>query len=209
MGSFRSTTARTLQAYLSSSEIYINEWHRRPYRTPSHLTAWMENLSPRSRILDLGCGPGQDSRYLRRLGFRVVGLDFTEPFLYVARRRSRKLLLVQADIEHLPFPNQTFDGIWSAASLIHIPKSRFLRVLHRLYDITKPGGYLGATLIHGFESGYLPDQWIRGRFLSKWYKHELKRIVEKAGWEMQFLKTVVNQERKGRWLNLCAKRQTT
>ena len=116
------------------------------------------------------------------------------------------LPLVEADIERLPFPPKTFDGIWAAASLIHTPKTRFLRVLRQLYDVTKPGGLMGVTMVHGKGSGFLADQWIRGRFLSRWHKQELKQMVVKAGWKVMFLKTVVKQERHGRWLNMIAKR---
>lgn len=103
MGALRSTTKQTIQAYASWAEVYLKEWHRCTYRIPLHLQIWIEHLPPRSLVLDLGCGPGQDSRHLRRRGFYVVGLDLTHPFLQVARRRSPKLPLVQADIEHLPF----------------------------------------------------------------------------------------------------------
>jgi SAM-dependent methyltransferase len=206
MPPLRSTTKQTIQAYLSYSEDYLAEWHRRTYRIPPHLNAWIHQLPPRPQLLDLGCGPGQDSRFLRRQKFKVVGLDMTWAFLQVARKRSFRMPLVQADIERLPFYPRTFDGIWAAASLIHFPKTHSLRIFQQLHDLSKPGGLLGATLLHGKRSGVFSNQWIRGRFLSRWHKQELKRMIEKAGWEVVFLQTVVNQERKGRWLNLLARR---
>lgn len=203
----KSTIDRTIRAYTSQAELYLKEWHRRTYHIPPHLKEWMAHLPPHSRILDLGCGPGQDSRYLRRNGFRVIGLDLTWPFLHKARKRSPTLPLIQAKIEGLPFSFQTFEGLWAAASLIHIPKTRFVTLLRQLHEVTKPGGLLGATMAHGKRSGFLADQWIRGRFLAKWHKQDLKRIVMRAGWEVVYLKTVVNQERHGRWLNLLARRR--
>ncbi|MDT7043158.1 class I SAM-dependent methyltransferase [Candidatus Nitronereus thalassa] len=208
MSSLRLTTKRTIQAYTSGSEDYFAEWHRRTYRTPPLLTTWIHQLPKHPQLLDLGCGLGQDSRYLRQQKFHVVGLDMTWPFLQVARKRSWRLSLVQADIERLPFLPLTFHGIWAAASLIHTPKSLAPRIFQELHDMAKPGGLLGATLLHGKGSGFLGNQWIPGRFLSKWHKQELHQMMGKAGWEVVFLKTVVNQERKGRWLNVLAKRKT-
>jgi len=206
MGAIRSTTKQTIQAYASWSEVYLKEWHRRTYRIPLHLQIWIEHLPPRSLVLDLGCGPGQDSRYLRRRGFHVVGLDLTQPFLQVARRRSPKLPLVQADLEHLPFSPKTFDSIWAAASLIHLPKTTLKKVLRQVCALIRPSGLLAATFLHGKGAGLLPGQWIPGRYMCQWLKPELQEVFQQAGWHIIFVQTVSNRERKGRWLNVMAKR---
>jgi len=208
MGAIRSTTKQTIQAYASWAEVYLKEWHRRTYRIPLHLQIWIEHLPPRSLVLDLGCGPGQDSRYLRRRGFHVVGLDLTQPFLQVARRRSPKLPLVQADIEHLPFSPKAFAGIWAAASCIHFPKSTLKKVLRQVRALTRPNGLFAATFIHGKGAGLLPGQWIPGRYMCQCLKPELQEVFQQAGWHILSLQTVSNRERKGRWLNVIAKRET-
>jgi len=205
MGTLRLNTEQTIQAYTSGSEVYLKEWHGRTYRIPLHLQIWIKHLPPRSPVLDMGCGPGQDSRYLRRRGFQVVGLDRTGPFLQVARRRSPRLPLVQADIEHLPFSPNTFAGIWAAASLIHLPQSALKKVLRQIRIRTRPGGVFAATCLHGKGEGFLPDQWIPGRYVRQWLKPELEDIIQQTGWDIISLQTVTNRERKGRWLNLIAK----
>lgn len=99
-----------------------------------------------------------------------------------------------------------FDGIWAAASLIHLQKSEVRSVLRELNALVKRGGILAATLAYGRRSGYLQKGWIPGRFISRWQRLELERAVRQAGWELLSLKTVANRERKGRWLNLLARR---
>lgn len=201
----RSAT-RTVQAYEDHQKVYIHEWDRPPYRPPRLLQMWTGRLNPGCVLLDLGCGVGQDSRHLRRNKYRVVGIDLTWSFLKVASRRSSRLPLVQADLHDLPFQMQSFDGLWAAASLIHCRKSQFPKVLRRLRQLVKPGGLLGATLRHGAQSGYLQNQWIPGRYISQWRKPELQSIVQQAGWTIVQLECVTNQERKGRWLNVLARR---
>ncbi len=206
MSKLLQATRRTRQAYETHSAVYVKAWNRRRLRIPDHLEVWRQGLPSRGSTLDLGCGLGQDSRYLQRKHYRVVGLDVTWTFLRIARTRSLHLPVIQADMVHLPFAAGSFDGVWAAASLIHIPKIHSLRVFRELRAVTKPGGLLGATMAHGKGSGFLADQWIRGRFLSRWHKPELTRLLEKAGWEVISVKVVANQERKGRWLNLLARR---
>lgn len=181
-------------------------WGRGPYRRPLLLADLLQGVPRKAYLLDLGCGIGQDAREIRRAGFRVVGLDVNRSLLSYARRRSPRLTLVQADIRHLPYVSGTFDGVWAAASLIHLPKVSVHASFRCLATLTKPGGLLAATLIHGRRSGMLPNGWIPDRFISRWHKQELATALGRAGWQIIELKIVFNQERKGRWLNLLVRR---
>jgi SAM-dependent methyltransferase len=195
----------TLAAYSTHADQYLEHWSRgRSYRVPPLLEEWAEPLPKGALILDLGCGPGQDSRYLRIEGFRPIGLDATWPFLLHARRRTRRLSLVLAELDRLPFESNAFDAVWAAASLIHVPKRKLHRVLVALRGITRSGGRVGATFAHGKGEGFLAEGWIPGRYFSYWKKNELAEGLARAGWKVLSLKTVCNRERKGRWLNLIA-----
>lgn len=205
---FPPSTKRTILAYQNGCDTYLKAWHQPIYRMPPHLEFLVTRLRRRALVLDLGCGPGQDSRHLRRLRFKVVGLDLTKPFLLAARKKSPTLPLVQADILKLPLQPNTFEGIWAAASLIHLPKSKLTPVLRQLHTLSRPGGILGATLIHGKGSGFLPDEWIPDRYVSKWVKPDLQKVLQQTGWEILSLQTVSHRERKGRWLNVIARRGT-
>jgi len=86
-------------------------------------------LPVNARLLDLGCGGGQDAGDLQQWGYRVVGLDRTSALLSAGRRRYHSLPLVRADLRQLPFQATSFDGLWAAASLMHLPKPVTRRVL--------------------------------------------------------------------------------
>ena len=76
------------------------------------------------RVLDVGCGAGRNAHPLANLGFDVVGLDLSMPMLHAAMARPRRnrgrLFVAQAEMDHLPVPDRTFDvviahGIWNLA----------------------------------------------------------------------------------------------
>ena len=46
-----------------------------------------EFLSPGSRILDLGCGTGEDVKFLAIRRFRVVGIDFSRKMISIAKKK--------------------------------------------------------------------------------------------------------------------------
>lgn len=198
--------ARTAEAYAAQAEAFLRRWGRRSYRRPPLLRDLLALARPRVAVLDLGSGAGQDVRFLRARRYRVVGLDRTWPLLVYARRRGRHLPFVQGDMRRLPFRPRTFDVIWAAASLIHLPKPAVRRLLRTLHTLVPAGGLLAATVAQGSRAGFARTGWIPGRYCARWKKPELERAVKQAGWTVVRLDAVVGRERKGRWLNLIVRR---
>src|SRR6188508_1945791 len=114
--------AQTLRTYEKDAHIFLKHWGRKRYKRPLLLTQWLKLLPEKAVVLDLGCGAGQDSRYLAKLGHRVIGLDRTMPLLQFAKRRALSVPFLLAEIRALPIRNGSLDGIWAAASLIHLQK---------------------------------------------------------------------------------------
>ena len=204
-----STTQLVLQttdAYERSARKCVARWNRRRHRQPPLLAEWLQCLPADARLLDLGCGGGRDAGDLGRRGYRVVGLDRTSALLLAGRRRYRLLPLVRADLRNLPFQSMSFDGLWAAASLMHLPKSDARRILTDLCGFVRPGGLFAATVTYGLKSRLVTDGWVPGRYFARWRKDELARAVRQAGWTILELKVVTNRERKGRWINFIARR---
>jgi len=197
---------QTIAAYERSAADCLVRWSKRRLRRPPLLTEWLRHLPADARLLDLGCGGGQDAGHLRQRGYRVVGLDRTSALLAAGRCREPSLPLVLADLRQLPFQAMSFDGLWAAASLMHLPKPVARRILIDLYRLVRPGGFLAATVTYGMKSGIVTEGWVPGRYFARWKKDELARAVRRAGWEILELKIITNRERKGRWLNLLAQR---
>jgi ubiquinone/menaquinone biosynthesis C-methylase UbiE len=78
---------------------------------------------------------------------RIVGLDYTERFLQVARERARTLGLAQAtfqagDCRALPFDDASFDVVLADKLLIHVAPGE--GIVAEMLRVTKPGGWIGA-----------------------------------------------------------------
>lgn len=196
----------TRRVYEEESAVCLRRWDRRPYRRPALLEELLRRIPRGARILDLGCGPGQDGHGLLTAGYRATGLDFSRAFLRHARRRSRRLPLVLADIRRLPLRGPAFDAVWAAASLIHLRKAALRPRLRTIRRLVRRDGWLAATVAQGRASGLLRRGWLPGRFFARWGKAELAAALRAAGWEVVSLRAVVNRERKGRWLVVLARR---
>jgi ubiquinone/menaquinone biosynthesis C-methylase UbiE len=86
------------------------------------------------RLLDLGCGTGDDVRILAREGFWPVGLDFAFNGLLFARDMFPRGRFVQADLEarRLPFRDASFDAATARCSLHYFKLSTMERIVDEI-----------------------------------------------------------------------------
>jgi SAM-dependent methyltransferase len=70
---------------------------------------------PGERILDLGCGDGQLTQRIAATGAAVTGIDASPQM--VAAARARGVNADQGAAESLPYPDHTFDAVFSNAVL--------------------------------------------------------------------------------------------
>lgn len=105
----------------------------------SHLVA-----GPGSRVLDVATGPGGVAFAVRAAtGADVVGVDLTRPMLRrahsnAAARGDRRVHLVQATGEELPFKGASFDGLTFSYLLRYVEDPE--ATLVELARVVKPGG---------------------------------------------------------------------
>jgi demethylmenaquinone methyltransferase/2-methoxy-6-polyprenyl-1,4-benzoquinol methylase len=101
---------------------------------------------PGGAALDVCCGTGDLAFLLRRRvgpAGRVVGVDFAEPMVRLARQRAagrRGLWFVQGDAEALPLPEAAFDVATVGFGIRNV--GRVPRALRELWRVLKPGGRL-------------------------------------------------------------------
>ncbi|MDR2901613.1 MAG: class I SAM-dependent methyltransferase [Lactobacillales bacterium] len=96
----------------------VSKAYAAAFSNPSfHLKDFLDMIKPPARILDIGCGPGNNAAYLSALGYTVVGVDLSENMLALARQKSPGTTFIKQDIAHLDFPESSFDHAVAAYSL--------------------------------------------------------------------------------------------
>ncbi|RYZ94329.1 MAG: class I SAM-dependent methyltransferase, partial [Proteobacteria bacterium] len=92
------------------------------------------------RILELGCGSGSGTNFLR-LAFplaRITAVDLSEPYLEVAARRVPSVNFLPAAAEALPFKDQEFDAVVSIFLFHELPLEVRKAVLAETHRVLKP-----------------------------------------------------------------------
>jgi tocopherol O-methyltransferase len=124
------------------------------------LLRWSAYNSPETpKIIDIGCGIGGSSLYLaEKLHGEVVGITLSPVQANRAQERaataglSNRAIFKVANALDIPYPDNTFDLVWTLESGEHMPdKDKFLQ---ECYRVLKPGGrMILATWCHRSTEG--------------------------------------------------------
>lgn len=95
-------------------------------------------------VLDVGCGAGDiGERVVQATGARVTAVDNSDRMVALARERG--LEGVVADVQALPFEDASFDCVFAAWLLYHVPDRR--TALAECARVLRPGGrFVAGTL---------------------------------------------------------------
>ncbi len=177
----------TIRWYDENAQKYLNFTSR--VMPQALLNKFLSLLPEKPKILDAGCGPGRDSQFFYKAGAEVVGVDLSRGVLEIARKNNPQIKYVQADLRKLPFKNQSFDGVWAHASLLHLPSlTDVKKALTEFHRVLEEGGiihiYVRAQIGENktaFEKDKLSPE---GRFFRYFTKDELDKLIQQTGFSL-------------------------
>ena len=112
------------------------------------------NVSGGDRVLDVGCGTGDDVRMLASLvgpTGRVTGIDVSKTMIDVAQERSQASSLpvsfALGDARSLDFPDDAFDACRCETVLMHLDGEP-ARAIAEMARVTRPGGRVVVADFH-------------------------------------------------------------
>ena len=110
-------------------------------------------------ILDCGCGIGVFRPVLQKQG-NVVGVDIERKYLLESKYEDKVL----ASATHLPFNDETFDGVWACAILEHIAENCISEICRvgRTAIFTVPNYESPLDFLHSLQG---KETW----FSKKWH----------------------------------------
>ena len=119
--------------------------------------SFIDNLTDKSLIADLGCGTGGQTMVLaEHAPGKITGLDFLPGFVDIFNRNARQAALqdrvkgIVGLMDNLPFQEGELDLIWSEGAIYNIG---FERGLNEWRKYLKPGGYIAVS-----ESSWFTDE---------------------------------------------------
>jgi ubiquinone/menaquinone biosynthesis C-methylase UbiE len=149
---------------------------------------WIEKLHTLvphgGTILDLGCAYGRDAKTFVELGYKVIGVDFSEAFIAKARVHVPEATFIVSDIREFSCADASLDAVYASAILLHIPKEDTKVVLRNMHRFLKPNGKLFFFLYVGQGEGLVADERYVGveKYYAFFTKEEFRNFLVEAGY---------------------------
>ena len=176
-----------------------DEWFRRGegptvYREEASAILRLAGKLKPGRLLDVGCGTGIFSEVFRRMGWEIVGLDYSPGMLSKAKEKGFTVIL--ADAGRLPFKTESFDGAFMFTVLEFLQKP--LTALREVSRVVKPHGSL-ILGVHNLWNPWNLYRKFRALFkASSAYRHieyytlgRLKGLLREASFTLEEASTVL------------------
>lgn len=154
----------------------------------SFIDKWLQTMQ-KGNILDVGCGGGNNCQYINEKdGFQAYGIDFSDGMIAEARKRYPNVKIRKMDMTNITFPDQTFDGILSICSLIHIPKELLSQTLKGFKRILKTNGKLLLIILEGNGEKMAEEPYREGQDIYAYTKYftaeEISKLLSDNGFRV-------------------------
>ena len=131
---------------------YWNETHKKFSSGKIVYDNWLDDYKDvlnkcKTKVLDLGCGVGNDSLYLTEKGFDVIACDYSDIAIEKINKEFNNVETKIVDIsKRLPFEDNSFDLIIADLSLHYFDENTTKNIMREIKRILTPNGYLIARV---------------------------------------------------------------
>lgn len=138
--------------YASASDFFATR------QAESYAAFFIPHLKPGMRLLDVGCGPGSLTVGLAQkvAPGQVEGVDISDGEIekakaHVAKVGAANVRFSVASAYELPFPDESFDAVFSHTVLEHLKEP--VKAIKEMRRVLVKGGVLGVR--NGYEAGHV------------------------------------------------------
>ena len=130
------------------------------------------NLTPNSKVLEVGPGTGQATDPILNTGCNFTAIELGEVFSHILKEKYQSypnFKVLNADFETYPFPDNHFDLVYSAAAFQWIPEQIGYP---KAYSILKSGGTFTMFMMRA-------DVWPGGGYTDEPLFSEIQEVYKK------------------------------
>jgi ubiquinone/menaquinone biosynthesis C-methylase UbiE len=158
-------------------------------KVETELAFHMIKMEEGMKILDVGCGTGNFSVKLAKMGCRVTGIDVSDEMLSIARNKAKDQNLnidfQKMDVYDLKFDDNEYDAVISMAAFEFILEPK--KALAELFRVVKLNGQVLVGTISGDSAWgelYQSEQ-VRNSTVFKYA--DFKTLEDMKGWKPEYL----------------------
>jgi ubiquinone/menaquinone biosynthesis C-methylase UbiE len=138
------------------AEAFSGEHGKKP-KDREVLLRFSQEIGRRQPVWDLGCGPGQTTKYLKDLGLEISGLDLSERLLEQAGTINPGIHFRKGNILELEFGEDSIAGIVAFYAIVHFTEEQVRAAFRGVFRVLQPGGIFLFTFHIGDETIHVKE----------------------------------------------------
>ncbi len=162
-------------------------------------------------VLDVGCGAGTKSKFLKENGLSVTGIDFSEKMIEIAKRENPDISFEVLDMRDVEKLEGMYDGIFIQAALLHIPHHAAADVVRKISTKLRTGGYMYIAVKERYPGRVAEEIKVEDdygysyeRFFSYYSVGDLEGYFKDSGFEIVYEETTGEEKKK--WIQMIGKK---
>lgn len=170
-------TAKTIASYDKNAQQFEAKFlNFAPYREKIALFQKNHLGTGKTAILDVGCGPGNHSRYLYSLNnqYHITGIDLSEKMIELAQMNAPFCRFIQGDIRNLNL-NTKYDAVIASFCIVHLSDSEVTEFIAQTSTLLNSNGFLYLSFIEGDQAGFMKPDFFEDKIYFNFF--ERKKII--------------------------------
>ncbi len=136
---------------------------------------------PNAQVLEIGCGPGNITRYLlsKRPDYTITGIDVAPNMVMLAQHNNPAAHFQIMDCRQLDLISKNFDGIVCGFCVPYLSLEDCKKLIKDCADLITPGGYLYLSAMEGQyeDSGYATGSSGDSMFIYYYEEDRLSKLL--------------------------------
>ena len=190
----------TKDFYNKTASQWADKWYDDETMLPC-LREFISLLPQNPRVLDLCCGAGYESMRIQRLGAEVIGLDFSDESIEIARKCNPEIVFYIDDMLNDYSYIGKFDGVAAIAALVNLANNQLMQAFQMIYNVLKENGILLVVVQDGTGRREQSHTIIDGEEYDRdFYYHTLDELIQYSQGIFVFVKEI-NPDVNSKWKN--------
>lgn len=148
----------TFQTWNDLAQVYQDKFMDLDLYNASYDLFCQAIAKPDAQVLELGCGPGNITRYLlqQRPNWDIIGVDVAPNMVALAQANNPTARFMAMDVRELDGFTGVFDGVACGFCLPYLSKADTAKLIKEVARLLHPGGLFYCSAMEGdyAQSGY-------------------------------------------------------